>query len=507
MTQGLIIDLFAGGGGASLGIEAAWGRPIDIALNHDAVAIAVHKANHPRTLHLTTDVWKAKPRDVVKGRRVAWLHGSPDCKEHSRAKGGKPLNKKIRVLPWSIYRWAHDVTPDVISLENVPEFRDWGPLDDDNKPIQKRKGESFRRWVRALEKLGYVVEHRILNAADYGAPTSRKRLFLLARRDGRPIRWPAPTHGGLGLLPYRSAAECIDFSLPVPSIFGRKTKTGKPDDLEPTTLRRIAEGIRRFVLNNPRPFIIKVNHGGDRRKHESIDAPVTTITATARGHALVAPTMIQVGYGEREGQAARVLDLHEPLGTVVSGGRKHALVAAFLNKHYKGVTGVPLDGRPLDTITTADHHSLAAVCLATFRGTDPGQPSARSIQEPLPTISAGGIHAAEVRAFLTAYYGEPSDAGQSVESPIRTIPTKDRFALVTVEGTQYEIIDIGMRMLEPNELLRAQFGSFAATYDLSQAKTKKDKVRLIGNSVCPEVARALVAANLPQQSKLAEAAE
>lgn len=473
LTEGLVIDLFAGGGGMSAGIEAALGR-VDIAINHDAVALAVHKANHPNTLHLVTDIFKVKPRDVTKGRRVKYLHGSPDCKEHSRAKGGKPLNKKIRCLPWSIYRWAHDVRPDVITVENVPEFRDWGPLDENNKPLKKRKGESFRRWVRQLEKLGYVVEHRILNASHYGAPTSRKRLFLIARCDGLPIRWPLPTHGGLGLLPLRAASECIDFSLPCPSIFERKK------DLEEATLKRIAEGIKRFVIGNPKPFIV--------------------------GN--VAPTLIQTSYGEREGQCPRVLDLNVPLGTVVAGGVKHSLVSAFLTKHYKGVTGVPLDGRPLDTITTVDHHRLAVACLATFRGTADNQSKSASVTEPLGTISAGGIHAAEVRAFLTAYYSSDGngDKGQDLRDPTRTIPTHDRFGLVTVEGTKYEIVDIGLRMLTPEELLRAQFGTFASSYDLSAAKTKKDKVRLIGNSVCPELGRAIVAANFPRPIAAKEAA-
>lgn len=510
MREGLVIDLFAGGGGMSLGIEAALcplGRHVDIAINHDRVALAVHKANHPKTIHLTTDIFKVKPRDVTQGRHVAYLHGSPDCKEHSRAKGGKPIDKKIRCLPWSIYRWVHDVRPDVITVENVPEFRDWGPLGEDKKPIKEKKGQSFRRWVRQLEKLGYQIEHHILNASHYGAPTSRKRFFLIARCDGLPIRWPLPTHGGLGLKPLRSAAECLDFNLLCPSIFGRKLKDGRAKDLKPATLKRIAEGIRRFVIGNPKPFIVKVNHQGERRP-EDIGDPLTTITAQSRCHALVAPTLIQTSYGEREGQQPRVLNIHEPVGTIVAQGVKHSLVATFLAKHFKGVTGVPLDGRPLDTITTADHHALTVACLATFRGTAENQTKAASVTEPLGTISAGGIHAAEVRTFLTAYYSQngKADRGQSISEPLRTIPTVDRFGLVTVEGTQYEIVDIGMRMLEPDELLKAQFGRFAASYDLSAAKTKKDKVRLIGNSVCPELGQAIVAANF-QREELREAAE
>ena len=493
MTHSLIIDLFAGGGGASRGIEAALGRSVDIAINHDPVALAVHAANHPHTKHLTSDIWAVKPRDVVKGRPVALLWASPDCTHFSVAKGGQPRKQNIRSLAWSVVRWAHDTRPAVICLENVPEFRSWGPLDEAGKPVKREMGDSFRRWKRALEKLGYVVDYRLLNASHYGTPTSRKRLFLVARCDGLPIRWPAPTHGGLGLLPVRTAAECIDWSLPCPSIFERK----KP--LADKTLWRIAQGIRRFVLGSSRPFIVEMNHSNAPR---GVDRPLGVVTTQGNRFNLVAPTLIQTSYGEREGQRPRYLDLHQPLGTVVAGGTKHALVAAFLAKHYGGVVGVPFDGRPLDTITSWDHHSLVVSCLAKFRGTDPSQPGSGPVTEPLGTISAGGIHAAEVRAFLTAYYSGPDDKGQALTDPARTITTKDRLGLVTVEGVDYQITDIGMRMLEPHELLAAQFGSFASRYDLSAAKTKTDKVRLIGNSVCPEVAQAVVAANLPAQTAL-----
>ncbi len=434
MREGLVIDLFAGAGGMSLAMEAA-GLEVDYAINHDPVALAVHKKNHPKTIHLKTDIFKVKPKDVTKGRRVRLLHGSPDCRDHSRAKGGKPLDKKSRCLPWSMYRWAHDVRPDVITVENVPEFRDWGPLGEDNQPIKEKRGQSFRRWIRQLEKLGYIIEHHILNAADYGAPTSRKRFFMIARCDGQPIRWPLPTHGGLGLKPLKSAAECIDFTIPGRSIFGRKK------DLAKATQKRIFEGLRRFVINNPHPYIV--------------------------GN--TAPVLIQTSYGEREGQRPRYLNIHEPLGTIVAQGVKHSLVSAFLTKSYKGVVGVPLDGRPLDTITTKDHHSL-------------------------------------VTAFLTAYYSGEESGGQDLREPLRTIPTKDRFGLVIIEGTQYQITDIRMRMLTPEELLRAQFGRFAASYDLSAAKTIKNKVRLIGNSVCPELGQAIIAANF-QREELREAAE
>ncbi len=434
----MIVDLFAGGGGASVGIEAATGRDVDIAINHSATALAVHAANHPRTVHLTADIWEVQPEVATGGRRVALLWASPDCTHFSVAKGGKPRKQNIRSLAWAVVRWAKSVRPDVICLENVAEFRGWGPLTEEGKPDKSRMGETFERWKGELERLGYVVDHRVLDASQYGAPTKRRRLFLVARCDGEPIRWPEPTHGP-GRAPFRTAAECIDWSLPCPSIFERK----RP--LAEKTLRRIALGIRRFVIESPTPFVV----GG------------------------AVPTLIQTGYGERQGQRPRSLDLHEPLGTVVAGGAKHALVLAFLAKHYGGVVGVPFDGRPLDTITTQDHHALT-------------------------TVTLGADRSESVRAFLTAYYGSESEGGQSLTDPLRTVTTRDRLGLVTVAGVEHQIVDIGMRMLEPHELLAAQFGRFAAGYDLSAAKTKAAKVRLIGNSVCPEVAEAVVAANAPR---------
>lgn len=648
MTAGLVVDLFAGGGGASVGIEAALGRPVDLAINHSATALAVHAANHPRTVHLTADIYEVDPLQATGGRPVDLLWASPDCTHFSIAKGNVPRSQKIRTLAWTVVKWARAVAPLVICLENVQEFRGWGPLSKDGRPDKARMGETFARWKRALERLGYVVDHRILDASLYGAPTRRRRLFLVARRDGLPITWPKATHGP-GLLPIRTAAECIDWSLPCPSIFERR----KP--LAEKTLWRIAQGIRRFVLENPRPFIvryqgqrregelgrvedledalptqttenrfglvvpsvvkfrhdstgsavdepmptvtaggkerparpatgnplgliapslIKVNHGKAEARGEDIAAPLSTVTATQRGHALVAPTLMQTGYGEREGQAARNLDLFEPLGTVVAGGQKHALVSAFLAKHFGGVVGqeltepastitatdhhalvtaamVTIDhgsshqgttsteaplpttttenrhavmtaalvepgqrhGRgdasaeaPLSTVMAKDRHALAAVALAKFRGTHESQPASLPVTEPLPTTSAGGIHVAEVRAFLTTYYGQDTTGGQTLFDPARTITAKHRLGLVTVEGTEYQIVDIGMRMLEPHELLRAQFGRFAETYDLTAAKTKSAKVRLIGNSVCPEVAEALVRAQFPEEMAMEGAA-
>lgn len=495
MAEGLIIDLFAGGGGASTGIEAALDRDVDIAINHDPTALAVHAANHPRTVHLTCDIWEERPREVTRGRPVALLWASPDCTHFSVAKGDVPRSKWIRSLAWVVVRWAKEVRPAVIALENVQEFKGWGPLGPDGKPDKSRMGETFRRWKRAIERLGYVVDHRVLDASHYGAPTRRRRLFLIARCDGKPIVWPEATHGP-GLEPFHTAAECIDWSLPCPSIFERK----RP--LAEKTLWRIAQGIRRFVLENPEPFIVRYN--GERFRGQRPDEPITTLDCSNR-FGVVAPSLVQTGYGERDGQRPRALDLHKPLGTAVAGGQKHALVSAFLAKHFGdplresgggAVLGTEL-GEPIGTVTARDHHSLAAVCLAKFRGNEAnGHPGCATVEEPLMTVCAQGLHVAEVRAFLTAYYGSDSISGQVLMEPMRTITAKHRLGLVTVAGVDYQIVDIGMRMLEPHELLRAQFGRFAATYDLSRAVTKAAKVRLIGNSVCPEVAEALIRANL-----------
>jgi DNA (cytosine-5)-methyltransferase 1 len=604
----LIVDLFAGGGGASAGIEAAAGRRVDIAINHDAVALAVHKANHPETEHLESDVWEVRPKSLIGSRKIGLLWASPDCTHFSVAKGGKPRKQNIRSLAWVVTRWAKDVRPRMVFLENVSEFKTWGPMGPNGQPDKSRMGETFNRWLARLKKLGYQVDYRVLDASLYGAPTRRRRLFLIARRDGLPILWPEVTHGP-GRLPLHTAAECIDWTLPCPSIFERKK------ELAEKTLWRIAQGIRRFVLENPKPFIVryngpvrgggqwrgqgldeplttldtsnrfglvapvvagvggragqshavpgdapigaitakndraliaphlvKVNHGKQEPRGESLEEPLSTVTATQRGHAIVAPTLIQTGYGEREGQAPRSLDIEQPLGTVVAGGAKHAVVAAhlsrqfgegvgtspdepmntvmpggqgktalvsaFLAKHFSERSGGFLGGQqlnlPLPTVTTKDHNSVVAANLLKLRG----QCSGADLEEPMTTVTAGGFHVAEVRAFLTAYYTQDGTEGkgQSVLEPLRVVTTKARLGLVTVEGHEYQIVDISMRMLEPHELLRAQFGRFAAGYDLSPARTKAGMVRMIGNSVPPEVAEAIVRANAYQQARQEEVA-
>ncbi len=510
---GIWAVLFAGGGGSTRGIVAA-GHKVDVAINHSPVALAVHAANNTETKHIVTSVWDAPPSVATDGRPVFGLWASPDCRDFSIAKGGKPRDKKVRSLAWVVTRWAKEVAPTIIFLENVKEFAGWGPLLANGKRDPKRIGKTFRAWVSKLRSYGYEVEHRILNAADYGAPTSRRRLFLVARRDGQPIAWPAPTHGKApGLEPYKTAADCIDWSIPTPSIFLTKAEAKKlglriKRPLVEKTLWRLAQGLRRFVFESAKPFILKVNHGKIEPRHESIDEPLSTVTAGRRGHALVVPLLQQSGYGEREGQRARSLQLDLPLGTIVAGGSKHALVMAFLTKYFGDplrsdggggvVVGSPLD-EPIGTVTTRDHHAFTAVTLAKFRGTSDSHPGCADIDEPMPTLSAGGNHIGLVQAFLTAYYGSDGTGGQSLLEPMRTITAKARLGIVTIYGTDYQIVDIGFRMLEPHELLRAQCGEYANDFDLSAAATKEEQIELIGNMVCPHPARALVAANVPTQ--------
>lgn len=400
----MIVDLFAGGGGASCGIEMGLGRTPDVAVDHDRAAVAMHATNHPNTQHHTCDVFEVDPRAVTGGHPVGVLWASPDCTFHSKARGGKPIRsgvKKRRALAWVVTRWAAQVRPRVILLENVEEFAKWGPLvgpPDALRPCKRRKGRTFRQWVRSLTDLGYEVQWKELRACDFGAPTIRKRLFVVARCDGRPIVWPEPTHGPGRGRPYRTAAECIDWSIPCPSIFERS----RP--LADATLRRIARGLVRYVIENPAPYIIANNTANVPR------------SAT------------------------------EPLVTVTTGGRL-MLATPFLSTYY----GERRDGL--------------------------------------------------VAAFLATYYG--TGDGQAAGEPLRTVTTKDRHAVVTVEveGATYAIVDVGMRMLQPCELYRAQ--GFPDGYIIDRgedgrALTKTEQVRMVGNSVCPPVAAALVRANVPE---------
>lgn len=445
MTE-LIVDSFAGGGGASLGIYLATGRHPDVAINHDAEAIALHAANHPLTRHYREDVWHVDPHEATDGRPVGLMWASPDCTHHSRAKGGKPVSNKRRGLAWAVIRWATAVRPRVICLENVSEWREWGPIRrDTQRPCPERKGQTFRAWCAKLRRLGYVVEWRELAAHHFGAPTTRRRLFLVARCDGQPIVWPTPTHGrGYGQ-PVRTAGECIDWTEPTASIFGR----ARP--LAPNTLRRIANGLRKYVLETDRPYVV----GGA--------AHFVTEHANASN--------------PRSWSAA------EPLRTVcanVKGGH-FALVSAFLAQHYS--ERKPSDVMasslfdPMPTVTTIDHNALVT---ATLGDQQPGA----------------------VRAFLVAYYGAEQDGG-SLFAPMRTVTTKDRYGLVTVQGRAYVITDIQMRMLTARELFRAQ--GFPDSYEIRTGRdpktgaavplTKTAAKRMAGNSVVPQLAAAIVRAN------------
>lgn len=542
----LIVDLFAGGGGASLGIEQAFGRAVDVAVNHSADAIAMHAANHPQTAHLQCDVFEVDPLEATGGRPVGLLWASPDCKHFSKAKGGKPRSKKIRSLAWVVVKWATVVRPRVIMLENVEEFVTWGPLGPDNQPCPKRKGQTFKRWVSSLRRLGYQVEWKELRACDYGAPTIRKRFFLVARCDGLAITWPKPTHGKPDspevrkgkLLPWRTAADCLDFSLPCPSIFLTKEEArplGVKRPLAEATMRRIAKGVFRFVLNAPKPFIVGVGGRMGQSPERGIDQPMQTITAKADsciavpvltehanasraaswtpgeplrtqcaeikgGHFALATAFLTKYRADNPGSAADA-----PFPTITANGDSDrpggnpplAVVAAHLEQansgYYEG-TGRSVDA-PVSTITGAgSHQQVVATSMVKMRGDNVGSPA----DAPLHTVSAQGLHHAEVRAFLIAYYGNEKD-GRGLPDPMGTVVSRERFGLVTVDGTDYAIADIGLRMLTPRELYRAQ--GFPETYIIDRGvggkKLPKDaQVRACGNSVCPPMARALVEANV-----------
>ncbi len=573
----LVVDNFAGGGGASTGIELATGYSVDIAINHDPEAIRMHKANHPYTKHYCEDVWQVDPVKACNGHPVGLAWFSPDCKHFSKAKGGKPKDKFIRGLAWVACRWAGLVRPRVIMLENVEEFKTWGPLNRGHHPIKAKQGKTFEKFVKQLTDLGYEVQFKELVAADYGAPTMRKRFFMIARCDGRPIVWPKPTHAPAdseevktGLLkPYVGAYTQLDFSLPCPSIFDTseeiKEKYGiravRP--LAPKTMERIARGLKKFVLENPEPFIIQCNHGGERRPND-IREPMPTITGK-HGYGIVEPYMVQIG---QTGFAAdRSKDVREPLTTIVSknehcliepklapymgtnttnhpggnckepihtittgnqqclitptliqysetrnnsitgqhikdpimsvdGANRRRRVTAFLHKYYDGGykgAGESVEN-PLPTVTAWDHNSMVTANLIQMNNHCDG----RDIREPIPTITAGDGHFGEVRAFLIKYYGQGT--GQDVKDPLDTVTAQDRFGLVTINGTDYQIVDIGLRMLEPRELYGCQ--GFPDDYIIDHDYTGKtyprsEQVRRCGNAVCPPIPAALVRANLP----------
>ena len=493
----LVIDNFAGGGGASTGIELAIGRSVDVAINHDPNAIAMHKMNHPTTRHYCEDVFDVNPREVTQGQPVALCWFSPDCKHFSKAKGSTPVSKKIRGLAWVAVRWAKMVKPRVIILENVEEFKTWGPLVETEKgtyPDPERKGETFEKFIEALEACGYRVEFRELRACDFGAPTTRKRLFLMARSDGKPIIWPEPTHAPQGSLEevagvkaaYRSAASCIDWTLPAQSIFNRK----KP--LSENTMKRIARGFKKFVLDSPHPFVVRIGQtgfGGDRLSY-SLEQPLTTITTKAE-HCLVTPT-IMVNTSGHPGSA-----LNEPLKTITTGNQQMLIQTSWVKEDDSSSIGTTLEQRLSAGTTQSVHQGVRSAFLCKHYGGN-YKGAGIDMRNPTDTITQVDHHAL-VEAFLIKYYG--SDTGQSLMGPLHTIPTKDRFGLVQIENEDYQIVDITMRMLQPHELAKAQ--GLPDTYIIDRDPegkrvSKAIQTARIGNMVVPNCAAALVNANLPE---------
>lgn len=688
----LVVDNFAGGGGASTALAIALGREPDIAINHNGEALCMHAANHPTTKHYTEDVFLVHPGFITKQQPIGIGWFSPTCTHFSKAKGGNLLNQKVRGLAWVTIKWAVMQMPRLMFLENVEEFQGWGPLDAAGRPIKEHKGRTFNAFVMALTTgipqghpdlaeihdtlgadfpierlytgLGYKVEWKVMKACDFGAPTIRKRLFMVMRRDGHPIVWPAPTHGPRDsadvkagrLLPYKSAADCIDWSIPCPSIFGRK----KP--LKPATLRRVGKGHERYVVNAAEPYIVgqggpiyagkpksvsepfgtlttenhravvlptvmPLTHQGVDRIHNP-DEPMPTVTCANRGElALAVASMVQMGYGEAPGQSPRALDLGHPLGTIVAGGGKHAVVAAhitkfntgsighavddplatitsgggaarpagaahglglvaaslvqyysggsqnadadapmpaivtkdrigvtcaYLAKHYKGVVGASVEA-PMPTVTTSDHtsvitahlvgidnqrngprdtwpvdaplgtivtenrHAVVTSNLVQLRGTS----TAADVAEPLGTVTAGGQHHAEVRTTLAAE-GERSAKRQAIREFLweycPSLKGVERPELLTIHGVVMEVVDIGLRMLRPRELANAQ--GFPADYILDPVYTSINKrgktvskplsgsaqVRMIGNSVSPPPAIALIKANCQHEQLMRKSA-
>ena len=577
----MIVDSFAGGGGASTGIELATGRVVDIAINHDPDAILMHKTNHPHTKHYQASVWDVDPVEVCGGKRVGLLWASPDCKHFSKAKGGKPVEKKIRGLAWIVLRWAGTVHPRVIMLENVEEFQTWGPVRK-GKPVKKLAGKTFHRWLEQLEALGYAVEWRELVAADYGAPTTRKRFFLIARRDGRPIVWPEPTHAPADSpevkagrkKPWRSAAEIIDWSLPCPSVFDTreeiKAKYGlnAKRPLRPNTMRRVARGVDKFVIRSASPFLVVVNHSGEFRGQEigeplqtitakhgygvaapvmapltmhnnenatgtAITEPVNTITGTgAGGHQmLITPAMIQyhteqtervrgqdvgeplmtIDASNRYGLAAASLvkyygsaqhgqEIREPLHTVTAKDREGVTVAS-LSKFYGGVVGTVATD-PVPTITAIDHNALQTAHMVKLKGDNLGGPAG----EPVQTITASGLHHGVVTTRIErAAEGAPLQNWPKIRAALNEFCgyhlEENEVILFSIGGAWYFMADIGLRMLTPRELYRAN--GFPDDYKIERDYTgheygKSKQVARCGNAVPPPFATALVRANLPE---------
>ena len=504
LVDEIIVDNFAGGGGASTGIELATGRRVAIAINHDPDAIRMHRTNHPYTEHLQASVWDVDPVAECRGRPVGLAWFSPDCKHFSKAKGAALVDRKIRGLAWITLRWAAKVRPRVITLENVEEFQTWGPVRR-GKPVKKLAGTTFRKFISQLEALGYTVEFRELVAADYGAPTSRKRFYMVARCDGKPIVWPKPTHsktGADGLPKWRSAAEIIDWSLPCPSVFSSKAeimaeyglKAVRP--LAKNTMRRIIRGVDKFTIRSGKPFIVECNHSGGGHIASVGDA-YKTITARHTG-GIVCPSLIQ--YHTEQTESVRASGLGAPINTVDASNR-YGLTCANLVEYYTG-------GRPLDitdamhTVTSHDREAVVVAHIAKYYGGEGGE----KVGEPLPTVTTSAGEFALCKAHL-AKMRSGDDLGHWPE--IRALLNEycgytlaeDEVLLLEIGGTLYYIADIGLRMLSPRELYNAM--GFPPDYIIDRdyegnGYKKSAQVARCGNAVCPPMATALVRANLPE---------
>lgn len=488
-------DLFCGAGGTSSGLRlAARELGLDVrlvAVNHWPVAIQTHTANHPDAIHLCADLDAIAPRAVVPEGKLDVLIASPECTHHSNARGGKPVEDQKRASAWHVLRWAEALSPDTILVENVREFRDWGPIGSNGRPLKRRKGETYRAFLTALESLGYRVADRILNAADFGDPTTRERLFVQARRGRRPIRWPEPTHARTtdlwGRKRWRAAREVIDWTIPGTSIFSRR----KP--LAPATMRRIVAGLERFGGPELEPFLVILRGTGTAR---SIDAPVPALTAGGGHVALAEPFVVQVTHG------ARVRSLDDPLPTITCANRgEFSLVEPFLLSQASG--GAPrLVSEPSPTIPTKGAHQLVEAFLVPFYGEAERQtPRTHAVDQPLPTIPAsGGGKFGVVEPFLTPYYG--TGTAVPVTDPMPTVTAKDRFALVqpVVNG---RALDIRFRMLQPHELARAM--GFPDDYAFSG--NRGDRVKQIGNAVPVGLAHALCRAVLEDRASVRPAHE
>lgn len=484
----IIVDNFAGGGGASTGIEIATGRLVALAINHDPAAILMHKTNHPYTEHLQASVWDIDPVAVCRGRRVGLAWFSPDCKHFSKAKGAALVDRKIRGLAWITLRWAAKVRPRVIILENVEEFQTWGPVRK-GKPVKKLAGTTFRKFIRQLEELGYTVEYRELIAADYGAPTSRKRFYMIARCDGKPIVWPKPTHsktGADGLPKWRSAAEIIDWRLPCPSVFATKAeimdryglKAVRP--LAKNTMRRIIRGVDKFTIRSGKPFIVPTGY------------------ANAKDSGIVAPALIQ--YHTEQTEHVRASGLGAPINTVDASNR-YGLICASLVEYYTG--GRPLDVQdPMHTVTSHDREAVVVAHAVKFKGDNLGH----GMKEPMQTVTTSAGEFALCKAHLTRMHsGDDLGYWPEIRSLLNEFCgytlAEDDVLLLEIGGALYFIADIGLRMLSPRELYNAM--GFPPDYiidrDYEGHEYKKSaQVARCGNAVCPPVASALVRANLPE---------